>query len=165
MVRYRIPGFGHCFLNLVDCLITETVLFPCGRLFIFDMLTLTIIHFQETLHKHDAPEAREVEVTKEETPVSLSIPRDVPRSGSRKYSVCEEIETPTLLSPFGSFREYNEDDLQHSERSRSQTFHRVPSLLSRSDNGEDYTHPSRDDHQDVPSMNTAVNIQGDAYSP
>ena len=132
------------------------------------MLTLRIKHFQETLHKHDTPEGK-VEVTKEETAVSLpAIPRDVPRSGSRKYSVCEGIESPTLLSPFGSLREYNEDDLQHSERRRSQTFDKVPSrsrsLQRRRDDVEEYTHASRDDHKDVPGMNTAMDIRGDAYT-
>jgi hypothetical protein len=93
------------------------------------------------LHKHDTEEVEKAEV-KDETPESLRIPGNMSRSGSRKYSVCEGIESPTLISPFGSRRESkDEDDLEHSERTRSRNFGRVPSrsssLRGRRDNEEE----------------------------
>lgn len=124
---------------------------------------MRIICFQETLHKHDTEEVEKVEVVKGETSVSLPIPGNMSRSGSRKYTVCEGIESPALISPFGSMRE---DDLQHSERRRSQDIDRVPSrsssLRGRRDN-EEYMDAS-DGYEDLPGMDTAKDTQGDTYN-
>lgn len=129
---------------------------------------LRIIHFQETLHKHDTEEVEKVDMVKGETSMSLPIPGSMSRSGSRKYSVCEGIESPALISPFGSFHDSKyEDDLQHAER-RSQTFDRTQSrsnsLRSRQDNEEEYTDACDGYDKDLPVMDTAKDSQGDAYN-
>ncbi|KAG0575900.1 hypothetical protein KC19_5G038800 [Ceratodon purpureus] len=123
----------------------------------FPTLYITL-HLPETLHRHDIEEVDKVEVVKDETSVSLPIPGNMSRSGSRKYSVCEGMESPALISPFGSMPE---DNLQHLER-RSQNFERVPSrsssLRSRRDNEEDHI-DACDGYKDLPGMDTAKDTQ------
>jgi hypothetical protein len=119
------------------------------------------------LHKHDTEEVEKAEVVKDESPESLPIPGNISRSGSRKYSVCEGIESPTLISPFGSRHESrDEDDLQHSERRRSRNFGRVPSRSSSLRGGRDYEEEymdASDVYRDLPGKDTAKDIQGDAH--
>ena len=116
------------------------------------------------MHKHDTEEVEKAEVVKDETPESFPIPGNMSRSGSRKYSVCEEIESPTLISPFGSRRDSrDEDDLEHSERRRSGNFGRVPSRSRGGRDNEEEDMDASDVYRDLPGMDTAKDIQGDAY--
>jgi hypothetical protein len=116
------------------------------------------------LHKHDTEEVEKAEVVKDKTPESLRIPGNMLRSGSRKYSVCEGIESPTLISPFGSRHESkDEDDLQHSERRRSRNFGRVPSRSRGGRDNEAEDMDASDVYRDLAGMDTAKDIQGDAY--
>lgn len=120
--------------------------------------------FQETLHKHDTVEVEKVAVERGEDSVSLPIPGNMSRSGSRKYSVCEGIESPALFSPFGSL---HEDELQNSGRRRSQNFDRFQSrsssLRSQHDNDEEYIGAS-DGCKDLPGTDTPKRIQGEAVN-
>lgn len=115
------------------------------------------------MHKHDTVEAEKVvQDSKGEQSVFLPIPGTTSRSGSRKYSVCEGIDSPTLLSPFGSLHDSKVED-EHSDRRRSQNFDkfqsRSSSLRSQHDNNEECIGAS-DGYKDLSGTNTAHGIQG-----
>lgn len=121
--------------------------------------------FQETLHKHDIVEVEKADDTKDEHSSSLSIPGNMLRSGSRKYSVYEGIDSPALVSPFGSgvHDSMYEDELMHSDGRRSPNFDKfqsqISSLRSRQDNEEECMGAS-DGYKDLPATDTANGIQG-----
>ncbi|XP_024398714.1 protein ZINC INDUCED FACILITATOR-LIKE 1 isoform X2 [Physcomitrium patens] len=131
-------------------------LFPPGSLFdryayLLPSLCVTVIsiptlcitfYLPETIHKHDVKEVEQAEDSKYEKPLSLPIPNNLSRAGSRKYTVCESIESPSVHSPLGSLHEPKFEDAwnQHSEKgpqNSDQVQTRSSSLRSLSQNEED----------------------------
>lgn len=115
-------------------------------------------YLPETLHKNHHEEVEEDEEAKYDKPAPLAIPINLSRAGSRKYTVCEGIGSPAMISPFGSFAESKFEDAWHqnAEKRRSQNYdrfrNRSSSLRSRVD-GED-THDS-DGYKALPGTDTS----------
>lgn len=128
-------------------------------------LMIINFRFQETLHKNHHEEVEEDEEAKYDKPAPLAIPINLSRAGSRKYTVCEGIGSPAMISPFGSFAESKFEDAWHqnAEKRRSQNYdrfrNRSSSLRSRVD-GED-THDS-DGYKALPGTDTSNDAPGEA---
>jgi MFS family permease len=134
---------------LLPSLLVTAVAFP--TLF----LTLTL---PETLHTHDIAEVEKAEDTKEQQSLFLPIPETTSRSGSRKYSVCEGIGSPALISPFGSLPDSKFED-EHSDRRRSKFSSRSGSTRSQPDSNEEHM-GATETYKDFSGANTINGVQG-----